>query len=658
MNFKQITIENFMSFGPEKQTLDLSQPGLYLVIGKNDLTGDSNGSGKSSLMEAICFALFGKISKDIKLEKVVNEKQGKNAKVEIEFELNGSNYWIVRHRKHEKHREKVLVYKDIKDKSGLISKANKTDTQEIIDKLIKFNYKSFMNAVMMSQENIDGFLNTDTNKKKEIIENILQLNVISKYFWISQQKRKMSKRDVEKLQLMLDNSNNLIENTKQTMVEYIDSCKRKKRKNKERIKELEKELLELESLNVEEQYLKIKKAEEISENIDQLMVDQQRNEDKITSIKNGVEGYKSSLLEYEGLIETNKRIIKQISREIEKLEKSIETLTSQLEAARSNPEACPVCENEINKERFTIWINENEEKKEHYLSDKNDKSKRFEELNSKIEEWEERVKDLKNTIEEQTLLIEEERVKSEKIETKINKLRKSLPKTQNEEDLNKISENITNIKQEIKTLSEAEFVDKNYLESLTNSVKKQKKDNKKIEKQLLEQKKNLILFRWWEDSLSHRKNSLKSWCINNVIGYFNARIKYYIDRFFDGDVQIQMDSDLNEVIYTRDREREFGQYSGGEKRRLNLAILFALYSLARANISTKINIMFLDEILSTSLDDKGISTVLELLDEMNQNGDTVFVIDHKENFKDYPLFNAILIHKGKDEYSKIKLLYS
>ena len=158
----------------------------------------------------------------------------------------------------------------------------------------------------------------------------------------------------------------------------------------------------------------------------------------------------------------------------------------------------------------------------------------------------------------------------------------------------------------------------------------------------------------WEISLSSKKRSLKSWCTNNIIGYFNARIKHFIDRFFDGDVEVVLDSELTEEVTRKDYERTFGMFSGGEKKRLNLAILFALNSLVKANISTKINIMFFDELLSNTLDDKGISTVLEILEEKEENKDTVYIIEHRDHFKDYPSFKHIKIIKDKEEYSRIK----
>src|SRR6056297_3237898 len=134
MVFKTIKIQNFFSFGPEEQSLDLSTSGVYLITGRNFYNNkedeySSNGSGKSSTVEAISFAIFGKVTKDINLPEIVNEQTGKNCKVELTFELNGSDYIIQRFRAHEKEYDRVYFYKDSIDKENSIAKANKTDTQ-------------------------------------------------------------------------------------------------------------------------------------------------------------------------------------------------------------------------------------------------------------------------------------------------------------------------------------------------------------------------------------------------------------------------------------------------------------------------------------------------------------------------------------------------
>ena len=201
-----------------------------------------------------------------------------------------------------------------------------------------------------------------------------------------------------------------------------------------------------------------------------------------------------------------------------------------------------------------------------------------------------------------------------------------------------------------------QFIDITYLESLEKQAKNIEKEYKNDKQLLKEKQKKYIIMEWWEQSFSSKKKSMKSWCINNIIGYFNARIKFYMDRFFDGDVQLQMDTELNETITRKGLERAFGQFSGGQKRRLNLSILFALNSLVKANISTKINIMFLDEILSNFLDDKGVSTVLELLEEMKDHGETVFIVEHRDSFKDYPSFEPIRVYQDNNEFSHIKIL--
>lgn len=194
MTLKKIRIQNLFSFGPELQELDLSEPGMYLITGKNLITSSSNGSGKSSLFDAICYALFGQVTKNVNIPQIVNEQIGQDCMAELEFEVDGQNYIVERWKKQKKYYDKLLLYKDDKNEENLISQANKGETQQQINDIIKFNYKSFINAVMMTQEQVSGFLQADIAKKKEIIENILQLNILTKYHWIAQQKRKILKR--------------------------------------------------------------------------------------------------------------------------------------------------------------------------------------------------------------------------------------------------------------------------------------------------------------------------------------------------------------------------------------------------------------------------------------------------------------------------------
>ena len=651
MIFKRIKIQNFFSFGPDEESLDLDKPGLYLITGKNDQTDSSNGAGKSSVFDAICFALFGKVTKDVNLPNIVNNQSDKDCKVELWFKINKENYWITRYRRHKKHRDNVYVYKGKHDEEHIISKAEKRDTQELINEIINFNYKSFINAVMMSQENISGFLQADQAKKKEIIENILQLEIMTKYHWISQQKRKIAKDTLKHLELESKNISNLIENTKQSMVDYIESCKNQKEDIKKNIEKLEEEIETIDELNIEEELKKIEEANTLSLEIENKMTLYQQKMDSVKSIEKEIQSLEDSQLEYREIIKSNTTTLERTEKDTKSANKTITSLEQQIETVKQNPDKCPLCENIIHQDKLNYWINENEEK----VYDLNQKIKHFESLvesiTSNIENWENKVEELKQ-------LSLKAHIEKEKALEEAKLLKKQytniiVPDTKNEEELRKLKDKKIELQNKIKSLKKEEVVDKNYLNKLKTQVINYKEQLKEKKNEIKQQTKRLIIFQWWEDSLSSKKRSMKSWCISNIIGYFNARIKFFLDRFFDGSVSIQLDNELNETISSYSKERTTGSFSGGEKQRLNLSILFALYSLTKANISTKINIMFLDEILSTSLDDKGISTVLELLEEMKDNKETVLIVDHKDNFKDYPSFENIIIHKDKQGFSHI-----
>jgi len=610
----------------------------------------SNGilSHNSSLMDGVCFALFGSVAKNLTLPEIVNEKIGQDCKVSLSFELNGDNYRIDRYAKHTEFRDKVLLFKNEENKS----KANKKDTQELIDEVVKINFKSFVNSVMMSQENVGKFLEADPFKKKEIIENILQLNILSQYHMISQQKRKISKRNFDHTSSEMNNYESLIKNTKDSAVAYVNSCKNQKNAAEKKIIDLKNQLSRIENKNIEEERAKIKDAIDAKKLIDEKKLEYKNQLVLVSSVDSQLKTLEDSEDEIKESIRSNEKSIQKISLDIKELEKIILRNTEEMKHAKENPDECPLCKNLINIDEINKWIKEKKSLIDSLSSSMTDKLSTLKEYNEKISVLEEKM----SIIQKQKSSIEEKRAELKKNALKIKSDYDSIeiPETMNDDDLNRLSDEINKIKTQIKNLEDVEYMDQSYLDNLINKAKELSSSLKIKKEELQKYKKEVALYQWWENSFSSKKNSMKSWCINNIIGYFNTRIKNYVDRFFDGDTEIQLDIELNEKITRNGFDRSFAQFSGGEKQRLNLAILFALNNLVKSSISTKINIMFLDEILSNSLDDKGVSTVLELLNDMKDNNETVFIIDHKDSFKDYPSFNQITIHKDKTGFSKIK----
>ena len=102
IQLKNITLRNFLSIGQVTQAVDFDKKDLTLILGENlDLGGDGarNGTGKTTLIQGLCYALFGVPINNIRKDNLVNRTNGKGMLVTLEFNVNGTNYKIERGRK-------------------------------------------------------------------------------------------------------------------------------------------------------------------------------------------------------------------------------------------------------------------------------------------------------------------------------------------------------------------------------------------------------------------------------------------------------------------------------------------------------------------------------------------------------------------------------
>ncbi len=163
---RSIEAQKFLSY----ETLEFEfNKGLCLIEGINrDEEGGSNGAGKSSLMNAICYALFGSLPTSIKADDVINVNSDNGCTVELLLENNSTSYKIIRGRKP----NIIRFYVNDEEKNDIDSKK----TQSLIEKTLNINFDIFINSVYFSQ-NSQSFLHLNDASKKEMLTNILNLNV-------------------------------------------------------------------------------------------------------------------------------------------------------------------------------------------------------------------------------------------------------------------------------------------------------------------------------------------------------------------------------------------------------------------------------------------------------------------------------------------------
>ena len=174
----KLTVRNFMSVGNATQALDFDRRDLTLVLGENlDLGGDGsrNGTGKTTIINALSFALFGMALTNIKKDNLINKPNGKQMVVSLDFVVDGQGYRIERGR-----RPNVLKF-FVNNEEKLATddaQGDSRETQEAVERLLGMSHNMFRHIVALNTYT-EPFLNLRANDQREIIEQLLGITQLS-----------------------------------------------------------------------------------------------------------------------------------------------------------------------------------------------------------------------------------------------------------------------------------------------------------------------------------------------------------------------------------------------------------------------------------------------------------------------------------------------
>ena len=548
--FETIRWKNFLSTGNHFSEIKFNQHASTLITG-------SNGSGKSTVLDALTFGLFGKPFRKINKSQLINSMNEKDTKVEVDFSISKTDWKVVRG-------IKPNIFEIHRDGKCLDQFANANDQQKWFEQnVLKMNYKSFTQIVILGSSTFVPFMQLTSSNRREVIEDLLDIKIFSSMNNIIKEKIRGIKEEVKVLTLKKESLNDKVSMQEKFMEEIASQGKDRINENKEKITTLFTESDGYVSAN---------------EQLENDVFDLTKQQEAVTGA-------------------TEK--LRKLGNLKGKISQKVSTITKEHKFFTENT-VCPTCTQSI-KEDFRI----------NKIADAQTKAK---ELQSGYKELEEAIKN------------EEER------EHQFTKLSKEI--TQLTHGISKNNTRISGCQRQIRDL-ESE------IQRLTDQLADRNTEHEK----LATFQESL---RTTYDELSSRKDTInynnfmygllkdggvKTHIIKKYLPLINQQVNRYL-QIMDFYTNFTLDEEFNETIQSPIHEDfSYASFSEGEKMRIDLALLFTWREVARMKNSVNTNLLILDEIFDSSLDEMGTEYFTKIIRFVIKDAN-VFVISHKTGMED------------------------
>ena len=260
ITFKTIKWKNFLSTGQHFTEIDFTKNKTNLIIG-------TNGAGKSTILDALCFSLFGRSFRKINKPQLINTVNEKDCVVEVEFLIGTSEWKVIRGIK--PNIFEIYCNDKVIDQ---VSAAN--DQQKWLEQtVLKMNYKSFTQIVILGSSAFVPFMQLPTSHRREVIEDLLDIKIFSSMNTVIKEKIRKIRDEVKTLELKKESLFDKVEMQKNFIEELENRGNANINANKEKIVNLDSEVVDCikENTLIEEDVLKnIKKQEEVAGASDKL----------------------------------------------------------------------------------------------------------------------------------------------------------------------------------------------------------------------------------------------------------------------------------------------------------------------------------------------------------------------------------------------------
>lgn len=568
LRFKTLRWKNFLSTGNYQTEIKLNETQNTLVVGEN-------GSGKSTMLDALCFVLYNKPFRDINKGALVNSINLKECEVEVEFTTDNHEYKIVRGIKP----DVFEIYKD----DTLLDQMSSGDYQDHLERFIlKLNYKSFTQIVILGSASFTPFMQLKASDRREVIEDLLDIQIFSR----------MNKIVKGKLSTLLTERN-----ANKIMIENA-----------------------VEKITMQERYI-AEAQQDVELRIREHESEKEHNLQEISRLKMEIAIHIRASQDLAARI-TDKVKITNAAKKITQLEAQIENSLGKHKKTHKfyeTEENCPTCAQVI---------------------DAAFKTQQLTQVNAKIAEFQDALEQLvKKWSDSQTRLTEITIVEQEIANHGLSIANHNTTVRQLEKFNEKIDQKIEGFKNHHQSTGREQIRLLEHQTELEN---------------LAETKKDLIDQSAYYEAAGMllKDTGIKTKIIRQYLPIINTLGNKYLASM-DFFVNFNLDETFKETIKSRHRDDfTYHSFSEGEKQRIDMALVLTWRAVAKLKNSADTNLLILDEIFDSSLDNTGTEELMKILHSLEATN--VFVISHRGDILQDKFQNVIKFSKQQN-FSRISI---
>ena len=568
--FEEVSIQNFLSVGNDQVKVNFNK-GFNIITGANkDKEDRRNGVGKSTIADAINFAIFGSTLRELKKELIPNNLNNDTCSVNLTFTVttpSKTNRYTINRTLSP---SKCYIYKNEQD----VTRDSITNTNDYIKEIVNCTEDVFQNCVIMTVNNTIPFMAKKKVEKRKFIEGIFNLEIFSDMISMLRSDYNETKKDFDITSTSYDENKNTLDSLniqkKQVITERkskLEKYKGRQENNQRELLSIRSQLTEIEDDAIEQNEQLIEKVEQKIRELDSQKADKQTQIGKIAGLQSQVEDTISKI--------------------------------------GTDEEICPTCLRKI-EEHDTNHINDEKNLLEGKITD----------YDNQIEALKQSVTKIKDVESKLFSGIQKTRVKIKKITQDINDQKllkqraKQLLEWQNE------------LKLDIKELKTKDTSFDSMITDYTGKVDeiKSKLDKVKNKLNMLDVVKYVV-----------SEEGVKSYIVKKILQVFNQKLAYYLKKMDSNCVCIFNEYFEEQIINEKGKICSYFNFSGAERKNIDLACLFAFMDIRRLQGDVAFNFSMYDELFDSSLDEKGVDLVTNILRErVDKYNECVYVISHRK----------------------------